>query len=162
MPLPTVYLETTVIGHLVGRIHPDPVIASRQRVTREWWATAANRFQLFASKLVVEECSAGNRASASERLAVLEEVNLIVATADADALARQLIAGNALPSTELRDAVHISLAAVFGIQYLLTWNFKHIANPATRWSIESICRDAGYTPPIIGSPDDFIGVENDT
>ncbi len=153
MPKPTVYLETTVIGHLVGRLHPDPTVAGKQISTREWWATAADRFQLFASKLVVDECSGGDALAATERLSALDKLDFIVVNAEAETLAQQLISGHALPSTELRDALHISLAAVFGIEYLVTWNFKHIANPSTRSSIEAICREAGYEPSIICTPE---------
>lgn len=153
MTLPTVYLETTVIGHVVGRIHHDPVIAGRQTVTREWWATSAKQFNLFVSQLVADECGSGDAAVAAERLAVVDSLKFLDASTHADKLTAQLLAGHAIPGTEPRDAAHISLAAVHGIQYLVTWNFKHIANPATRATIESICRSAGYDPPIICTPD---------
>lgn len=115
MPIPTVYLETTVIGHLVGRIHSDPLVAGRQKATREWWASAADRFQLFASKLVLQECGEGDAESAAQRIAALDDLHFIVATAKADHLAKQLIPGHAVPSTEKRDATHISLSAIFRI-----------------------------------------------
>lgn len=80
---------------------------------------------------------------------------LTFAESQADERARQLIAGHAIPATEPRDAAHISLAAVNGLEYLVTWNFKHIANAATRDAIESICRDTGYEPPTICAPDEL-------
>ena len=77
------------------------------------------------------------------------------ASTEAHELANLLIAGHAIPKTEPRDALHISLAAVNGIEYLVTWNFKHIANATTRTAIELICRDAGFEPPIICTPDEL-------
>jgi hypothetical protein len=74
---------------------------------------------------------------------------LVGVTGGEDELAGRLIVGRAIPETEPRDAAHISLATVNGIQYLVTWNFKHIANATTRARIEAICRRAGYEPPII-------------
>ena len=74
---PTVYLETTLIGHLVGRVHPDTVIAARQTITRDWWDHAASGFQLVASQLVAEECGAGDPDAANERLAVLEKMDFL-------------------------------------------------------------------------------------
>jgi hypothetical protein len=155
MKKPTVYVETTVIGHLVGRILSDPVVAGRQTATRNWWPTATANFRLFISRLVIDECSAGDSEVATSRLAVANSLELLSASAQADRLALQLIAGHAIPETEPRDAVHISLAAVNGIEYLVTWNFKHIANATTRDAIESICRDTGYEPPIICTPDEL-------
>jgi len=159
MQKPTVYLETTVIGHLVGRIHPDPVVANKQHVTRNWWATAAERFTLFASRLVAQECSVGDPVAAAERLEFLTPLTVLNASPEANELTDLLLAGYAVPSSEPRDAAHISLAAVYGIQYLLTWNFKHIANLATRATINLICRNAGYDPPIICTPADLAGVQ---
>ncbi len=155
MSKPTVYVETTVIGHLVGRILNDPVVAGRQVATREWWPLATTRYRLFVSRLVVDECSAGDDTAAKERLAVVDSLELVSASADTDDLAAAIIAGHAIPETEPRDAAHISLAAIHGLEYLVTWNFKHIANAMTRSAIESICRDAGYEPPIICTPDEL-------
>lgn len=86
---------------------------------------------------------------------VLKSLEFLAASEEADKLAERLIAGHAIPETEPRDAAHISLAAIHGIEYLVTWNFKHIANPTTRAAIESICRRAGFEPPIICTPDEL-------
>jgi len=149
----TVYVETTVIGHLVGRILADPIVAGRQVVTRLWWPQAQQKHRLFASQVVVDECSAGEPSAAAERLLILNALDLLVVRPEVDQLAGQLIATHPIPATEPRDAVHVSLAAVHGIEYLVTWNFRHIANPVTRTLIESICRLAGYVPPVICTPD---------
>jgi hypothetical protein len=158
MPKPTVYVETTVIGHLVGRILDDPTVAGRQTVSRDWWPTATRHYRLFVSRLVADECGGGDAEAAAERLAVLDSLEFLAASVAADELARKLILGHAIPATEPRDAAHVSLAAVNGIEYLVTWNFKHIANATTRTAIESICRAAGYGPPIICTPDELSGV----
>ena len=155
MTEPTVYIETTVIGHLVGRILADPVVAGRQTVTRNWWPAATTNYRLFVSRLVADECAAGDPEAAAERLAALDSLGFLAASAQADELAKLLIAGRAIPEAEPRDATHISIATVNGIQYLATWNFRHIANATTRAAIESICRNAGYEPPIICSPDEL-------
>jgi hypothetical protein len=83
--------------------------------------------------------------------------SLLTASDDVQLLADQLIDCRGIPKTEPRDALHISLAAVNGIQYLVTLNFTHIANAETRLLIEQICRDSGYTPPLICSPDELLG-----
>jgi hypothetical protein len=73
----TVYLETTVIGNIAGRLHPDALIAARQQITRRWWMTAKTRFELFASELVVDECSSGDLDAAAERISELDGIALL-------------------------------------------------------------------------------------
>jgi hypothetical protein len=64
--------------------------------------------------------------------------------------------------SEPRDALHVAISAVHGINYLVTWNFKHIANATMRDRIESVCRDNGFEPPIICTPEELAGDEDDT
>lgn len=156
MPRPTAYIETTVIGHLVGRMLADPIVAGRQTVTRQWWPAAITKYRFFVSKVVADECAAGDPDAANERLEVLDSLDFIATSPSVDELAHKLIAEFAVPKTEPRDAVHISLAAVNGVEYLVSWNFKHIVNPTTRSAIERVCRDAGYVPPIICTPDELM------
>lgn len=156
MTKPRVYVETTVIGHLVGRILKDPVVAGRQTVTRNWWPLAQTQYRLMVSSLVLEECNAGDHFAAAERLAAVSSIELIQITPEVDELAEKLIQFNAIPPSEPRDAVHVSLAAVNGIEYLVTWNFRHIANVSTRTAIESVCRGAGFEPPTICTPDELM------
>ncbi len=156
MTRPTAYIETTVIGHLVGRMLTDPIVAGRQTVTRQWWPTAITKYRCFVSKVVADECAAGDPDAAKERLEVLNSLEFIATSPSVDELARKLIEECAVPKTEPRDAVHISLAAVNGLEYLVSWNFKHIVNPTTRSAIERVCRDAGFVPPIICTPDELM------
>ena len=95
---------------------------------------------------------------AEERLAVLESLEFVAISPAAEELARKLIAEHAIPKTEPRDAIHISIAAVNGLEYLVSWNFKHIVNPVTRSAIEQICEAAGYAPPIICTPDELLEI----
>jgi predicted nucleic acid-binding protein len=156
MTKPTAYIETTVIGHLVGRLLNDPIVAGRQAVTRLWWPTAVAEYRLFVSKVVSDECASGDPDAARERLEVLNSMEFLAATLAVDELASRLIANHAVPNTEPRDAVHIALAAVHGMEYLVSWNFKHIVNPKTRSLIEQVCINAGYTPPMICTPDEIM------
>lgn len=153
----TVYIETTVVGNLAGRMHPDPTIAARQNATRRWWPIASRQYRLLISQLVRDECSGGDPTAATERLAAIDALELLDITDEVRDLADQLIEAGAVPQSEPRDALHIAIAAVNGVQYLVTWNFKHIANAAMRGRIESVCRDAGLEPPIICTPEELAG-----
>lgn len=157
MTKPTVYIETTVIGHIAAWDQTEVLVYARQIQSRRWWAIR-NRFDLVVSQVVVDECSAGDATAISERLALISGIPILTASDDVQSLAEQLIIRRGIPKTEPRDALHISLAAVNGIQYLVTLNFTHIANAETRLLIEQICRDSGYAPPLICSPDELLGI----
>ena len=158
----SVYLETTVVGHIAGRLHSDTVILGRQTITRRWWNTADKRYRILASNLVVAECVAGDPEAAQERLAMLANIALLDIDEETEELASALLANHAVPKTEPRDATHIAVAAVNGIDYLATWNFKHIMNPSTQHLIDAICRDSGYEPPTICTPEQLLETYDDS
>ena len=158
----TVYIETTVVGSMAGRIHPDPMTAARQAVTRQWWMTAAQRYRLLASQLVIDECSAGDLTAATERLVVIHGMELLDTSDAVEDLADALVSNGAVPASQPRDAFHIAIAAVNGVQYIATWNFKHIANPTLQNKIASVCRDSGFEPPVICTPEQLWEAENDS
>ena len=146
-----VYVETSVVSYLTAWPGRDLVRAAHRQVTRDWWATRG-RFNLFASQFVLDEAAAGDNDAAIRRLAILQEVALLEITTDAVFLAERLIAGGGLPQKARVDSLHIAISAVHGMDYLLTWNCKHIANAALRGKIEDLCRVAGFEPPIICTP----------
>lgn len=152
----TIYVETTVIGHIAGRLHPVVTILARQQTTREWWLTARARYRLYISDLVVAECADGDNDAARERLKVIDGLDILQTTDAARKLGNLLIGSHAVPATEPRDALHIALAATNGIDYLATWNFKHIMNPSTQHLIDDVCRNAGITSATICTPEQLL------
>jgi predicted nucleic acid-binding protein len=152
----SVYVETTVVGHIAANQQSDIIVAARQLSSRQWW-DCRDQYRLVISQVVVDECSAGDTVAAGVRLQLLEGIEVLAISVEARDLAAELMARHGIPQSEPRDALHISIAAVHGIQYLMTWNFRHIANAETRAKIEQICRDCGYTPPSICSPDELLG-----
>ncbi|MEO8498755.1 MAG: type II toxin-antitoxin system VapC family toxin [Planctomycetota bacterium] len=158
----TVYVETTVIGSIAGRMHPNPLVAARQQKTRVWWETAPAEYQLLVSQLVVDECLAGDPDAAQERLDELAGIPRLIITGTARNLADALMDANAIPKSEPRDALHVAIAAVHGVQYLVTWNFKHIANATLRERINDACRDNGHEPPIICTPEELAGMNDES
>jgi hypothetical protein len=157
-----VYVETTVVGNIAGRIHPNPDVASRQRITREWWKTATVRYRIVTSQLTVDESSDGDPSAATERLEVLQGLPLLDESDDAEMLAELLIDRKAVPASEPRDALHIAIAAANGVQFIATWNFKHILNPHLQAQITGTCREAGFIPPVICTPEQLKATENDS
>jgi hypothetical protein len=148
---PKVYIETSVVSYLMAWQSRDLVLAAHQQITRDWWASRAN-FDLFASQFVLDEAAAGDGEAAAGRLGALMDTTILEVTEDAILLAHQLIAGGGLPSRARIDALHVAMAAVHGMDYLLTWNCRHIANATLRGRIEELCRQGGFEPPTICTP----------
>lgn len=158
MTQPKVYVETTVISYLTARPSRDVILAAHQQVTCDWWEHR-DRFALTASQLVVQEARAGDPTAAQERLDVLTGIPLLEATQEALQLARALLDSGAVPEQAAEDALHIAIAAVNGVEYLVTWNCRHLANATKRMQIEDVCREAGYEPPVICTPEELLESE---
>jgi len=149
-----VYIETTVISYLTALPTRDLVRAAHQQITSEWWAER-EAFELFVSDAVLAEVRMGDPAAAARRLAAIDGVTILAATDDARALAEALLAASAMPAKAAVDAVHVAVAALNGMEFLLTWNCAHIANALMRPRIEEVCRDAGFEPPTICTPEEL-------
>ena len=151
-----VYLETSVVGYATSRLSRDLVVAAHQQITREWFTSRAQRYELFVSQLVVSEASGGDEGAARERVGFLQGIPRLAITGSAGEPAAKLVESGAVPRRAAEDALHIAVAAVHGVDYLLTWNCKHIANAAMRQAIEGVCREGGYEPPVICTPEELM------
>ena len=153
---PSAYVETPVISYLTARPSRDVVVAAYQEVTREWWRSAPDRFVLFASALVISEAGTGDADAANARLDLLARSRFSTPRGEAVALTGMLLDLGAVPRKAADDAAHIAIAATNGVDYLVTWNFRHIANATMRSKIEDVCRRSGYEPPVICTPNELL------
>jgi predicted nucleic acid-binding protein len=152
---PKLYLETSIASYLTARPSHDLIRAAHQQLTRDWWETRSS-FDLYTSQLVLDEARAGNVEAAGRRLSVLSEAMLLELTPETAWLAREILSQGGMPVKAYIDAAHVALAAVHGLDYLLTWNCAHIANAAMRGRIEMICRATGFEPPVICTPVELV------
>jgi predicted nucleic acid-binding protein len=155
---PKVYIETSVISYLTARPSRDILVAANQQVTQEWWQDRRQQFEIYVSQLVEQEVSSGYVEAVSKRQQVLLGCSFLDITPPAVKLAEKLIEQNAIPRQAAGDALHIAVATASGMDYLLTWNFKHIANAARRASVELVCRLNDFEPPVICSPMELMEV----
>jgi predicted nucleic acid-binding protein len=153
---PKVYLETSVISYLTSRPSRDLIVAANQQITQEWWQIRRAGFDLYISQLVIQEASAGDETMAERRLQVIEDIPLLELSEEAVTFAERLVKDGPLPHKAVEDALHIAVATLNGIDYLLTWNFRHIANATMRYKIERVCRSEGYEPPVICTPQELL------
>lgn len=152
---PKVYIETSVVSYLTARNTNDLRAMATRNATVDWWETQRQRFDLVISEFVIAEASFGSPEAAARRIAVIDGIMELQVTEDVRVLGKALIERHALPEKAEVDAYHVAVAAVNGIEFLLTWNCTHIANAQTRPKIEATCRALGYEPPIICTPDEL-------
>ena len=157
----SVYVETSIVSYLTGRPSRDLVIAAQQTVTREWWRDARERFVLLASEVVQSEAAAGDANAARARLEALEGIRRLGTTEESSSLTRRLLELGVFPQEAATDAAHVGVATVNRVDYLLTWNLRHIAGAKVRARIEGACRTAGYEPTIICTPYELMEVSDD-
>jgi hypothetical protein len=155
MEKPAIYVETSVLSYLVARRSRDLIVAAHQQITGEWWRNQRKNYDLFVSQLVVDEAREGDSDMAAKRMEIIEQLSLLEINDDATHLADALVKSRAVPKKAALDALHISVACVGAVDYLLTWNCKHIANAAMRSAIEETCRSVGYITPIICTPEEL-------
>ena len=152
-----VYIETTIISYLTARPSKNILATAWQALTKEWWTHRRTYFDLFTSELVLAEAYKGDAEAAQRRLNHLEDIPIIATTDSAIEFARRLINEGPLPEKAIDDALHIALSAVHRIDYLMTWNFKHIDNAEMKPSIRELCILHGYHYPEICTPQELMG-----
>jgi hypothetical protein len=153
----SVYLETTFISYLVAHPSRDLLVAAHQQVTQDWWATRRGEFECSVSQVVIDEASAGDPAEVQKRLAILAALPALEITDDAEALTDAIMAAGMMPANAVRDAAHVAIAAVHEIDYLLTWNCKHLANAQIARQIAIVCEKLEHRMPIICTPEELMG-----
>lgn len=154
-----VYVETTIVSYLTARPSRDLMVAGHQEATRELWPELAARYETYVSALVYEEAGRGDPEQARVRLAAIEPFPMLDIDDEARTLAEEIIAGGGIPAEYPEDALHVAVAAVNGIDVVITWNFAHLNNPFTRIMVRQIVEGVGYQCPEICSPEELLEVD---
>jgi hypothetical protein len=152
----SIFIETTIPSFYVSRPSRDVLQFARQQLTREWWDTQRLQFDLFTSQLVLDEAGDGEAAKATERLQLLDGIPLLDLNDAVRVLAKKLVSTGILPSVAGRDAFHIAAAGVHRMDFLLTWNCKHIDNPFIADRMRVCFSEAGVHLPVICTPEQFL------
>jgi len=145
----------------VARPSSNLIQASRQACTRQWWDAGCSDFELFTSQETLDEAGRGELAMAKERLEMLEKAGILEITAEVADLTRMLLRKEIIPVKAASDAVHIAVASVHRMDFIVTWNFKHIANPHIRTRLRDAVAAFGSDLPVICTPEELLNDEND-
>ncbi|MCX7309147.1 MAG: type II toxin-antitoxin system VapC family toxin [Afipia sp.] len=157
----TVYVETSIISYLRQKPSTQVVLAARQLLTHQWWNDERTNYQLVASQFVIDEASAGNPTLAAERLQLLAGIPLLPLDAAIADIADEIMSRAILPEKARTDALHIAAVAHHRIQYLLTWNCRHIANARILPRIHNVLNDLLLPVPVICTPEEMVGNDSE-
>jgi hypothetical protein len=152
-----VYIETTIPSYLAAWPSRDIVQAARQQLTHDWWNRERLKYDLCMSQIVREEAVAGDADAARRRLVFIDGLPLLDLTDSVNVIARTIMESGLLPLRAARDAIHIAVSAVHGVDFLLTWNCKHIANAGIMKELATIVTNCGYELPILCTPEELAG-----
>ncbi len=154
-----IYVETSVISYLTARPSKTIIGAAHQQLTVAWWENRGH-YELMVSEVVLRECGAGDSESAARRLEVVRDLPLLLITEQAIKIAEDLIKQKIVPLKAIEDALHIAIATAHGVDYLVTWNCRHIANPEIQRGIASYLEQIGAVLPFICTPEELLGEAN--
>lgn len=157
----TVYIETSIPSYLAARPSKDVRGAAWQQITHQWWSEEKSKYDCYISELVIAEASGGNSDAAERRMERLSGIPKLPIDAEIGDFAEYLISGHGIPRSSEADALHVAIAAIHRIDFLLTWNCRHINNASAKPVIRQLCEKAGYTFPEICTPLELLAEDSD-
>ena len=153
----SVYIETSIVSYATAWPSRDIQTAAMQQQARDWWSLESPKFDLVTSQLVINEASAGDPTAASDRLDLLDGLDLVDVGPDAQQLADRIVSAHLMPQKAAADALHVAAAALGGVKYLLTLNCKHIANAHELPRVYELLESEGLGQLLICTPAEFLG-----
>jgi len=153
----SVYIETTIVSYLVVRPNRDLLVAAHQQITQDWWIERSQEFECYISQVVIEEVSVGDPEQVKKRTETMKMLSILEVTEAAESLTRAILTNGVIPTRAVRDAAHIAVAAVNNMDYLLTWNCKHLANAQIMRRVAKVCIAKGFIMPLICTPEELMG-----
>ena len=157
MDKPTLYMETTIPSYLLADSSRDIVAAGRQAITRKWWLRDQTHFDIFISRVVLEEAAEGDKQAARKRLEFLDRFPVLKGTPEVEALTQVYVEERIVPSGYEHDAAHLAIATQYEIQFLCTWNFRHLANVFALKRFRVVNEKKGLLVPHVCTPEELLG-----
>ena len=158
MQKPKVYIETSVISYLTANPSRDLIVASNQRITHEWWLHSKKQFDCYISQFVISELSQGDKFASSKRISMLHDLNFLEHTKDVESLSVAYYKLLGIPEKSRIDAFHLAIAVYYEIDFLLSWNCKHIANAIVSQKIRKYNMEQSLFVPILCTPQEMLEV----
>jgi hypothetical protein len=153
----TVYIETSIISYLTARPSRNLIVAARQQQTWDWWENHRQKYDLYSSNLVIAEASKGDAKQSKRRILALKNIARLGINTACEELAEKIITQSTIPDNAQDDALHIAITSYHGMTFLLTWNFRHLANAHIIPKVRKLVVESGYQFPQICTPEELIG-----
>lgn len=154
----SVYLESSVVSYYANKMSADLKVAAEQKITQDWWASMLPQFDVFISDFVLQEVALGQKDEAAARVKVAQQFTVLPESSAIYGLAAEYIKKLSLPKDDEIDAFHLAMAAVHEVDFLLSWNCKHIANALKYRKIREINQKLGFYVPVICTPRELMEV----
>ena len=161
MRKPKVYIETSVISYLTAKPSNDIIIAGHQLITTEWWERIRIKFDCYISEFVIMEISRGDKNAAFKRLEVIQNMKILEHNPDIEEIGLKYFKLFNIPKKSKLDALHLAIAVWYQIDFLLSWNCKHIANAIVNFKLREYNNKMKLHSPILCTPEVLMEVEND-
>ena len=155
---PSVYIETTIIGYLTLRPSRDLIIAAQQQITSDWWTTVRSKVDCYVSPFVIQEVSRGDKEVVKSRLEAINDMSVLAVNEDIQQLATKYMAAIGLPDRAALDTFHLATAAWYKVDYVLSWNCKHIASARVQKLLQAFNQDLDVHTPILCTPQELMEV----
>jgi predicted nucleic acid-binding protein len=153
-----VYLDSTIPSYIIANPSRDIILLGRQEVTRDWWETKRDLYELFISEIVLMEIEAGDPVYASKREELLQKIPLLENCEEIEKLAGEYMKHFNLPEKLFRDMYHIAFAVYYKMDFLMTWNFAHLANAHVKTQLRRYNQGKELDTPEICSPEELYEV----
>ena len=159
--MPRAYIESSVPSFYVARPSRQLAIVAKQQATKDWWDGGCSGLDLVTSLETLDEIAKGDSEKAQERLDLVSAMPILEVTEDVADLADELVESGIVPKRAASDAIHIAVASVHAVEFLVTWNFRHIANPFLRERIRNLVTEKGFRMPTMCSPEELLEYNED-
>ncbi len=154
----TVYIESTIISYLAAKPSRDLIVAAHQQITNEWWDTIKQQVECYISPFVIQEISAGDQEAAKRRLDLIEDLSILEVNKEIQNLAQKYFAALDIPEKSRLDAFHLALSVWHEIDYLLSWNCKHIVSGRIKKMLDKVNLELDLKIPILCTPEELMEV----
>jgi len=155
---PTVYIESSIISYYTSRPSRDLIVAAHQQITSEWWDIVHPEVKCLVSPFVILEISAGDKEAAQKRIKVVRDLSVLELNLEIQELAETYYNALKVPEKAKLDASHLAVAVWHEIDYLLSWNCKHIVSGRVKKIIEEINNDLNLKTPVLCTPEELMEV----
>ena len=154
----TVYIESTIVSYLTAKPSRDLIVAAHQQLTQEWWDLIRPQVDCFISPFVIQEISAGNEEAANKRIEFVRDIPILEINQEIQKLAQTYFDSLDIPEKARLDASHLAVAVWHEVDYLLSWNCKHIVSGRVKKMLENINSQLNIKTPVLCTPEELMEV----